>query len=292
MVQLLMDTDLSCDVDDAVALAVADIWNKKREIDFLAITHCLQHEDCIKIVQRINKYYDTEIPVGLAPSCKLDYESYSQRFLKETAQKSDILPIPYFDSIDLIKKTLERANRGSVTMLCIGLLNNLAALANDPHLKSLMYEKVKEIVIVGGNFRDYGEYFEFGNIRWEGEYNIISDIESARVVFEQTQLPLTLVDFNQGVDVILEIDRAELKNTNILREIFYTAKFLKRPMWDVVALFYAAGREEFTLSECGHVVLDRKGKTSFVCGGGNHRLAYVKDKKRLLSKIYSVLRGS
>lgn len=292
MVHLLIDTDLAGDVDDAIAIAVAGILDKGREIKLEAVTHCLQHEDCARIVQIVNDYYGIDVPIGYASSSKLKYEEYSRRFLRKIVSEDGGEARRFYDAAELIKSKLRAAAEQSLTLVFIGQLNNLAELINDPEAKELLYKKAKEIVIMGGNFADYGLYFEFGNQKWTGECNIISDGESARTVFGESELPIAMVDFNQGLNVLFEPEKSGLCEDNILCRIFAAARFRSRPMWDVVTAIYAARNkpEWFTVSGEGQVLLDERCKTVFRAGGGKHRLVTLTEREKMTDYIYRILK--
>ena len=84
------------------------------------------------------------------------------------------LPLTPGDGVDFIIETLRREPAGSVTLVPIGPLTNIAvALERAPDIAG----RIKRIVLMGG------AYFEVGNITPAAEFNIYVDPEAAQAVF-------------------------------------------------------------------------------------------------------------
>jgi len=98
------------------------------------------------------------------------------------------LPDPTMDlqdqhSVDFIIETLRREASGSVTLVPIGPLTNIAtAMDRAPDI----IPRIQEIVLMGG------AYFEVGNITPTAEFNIFVDPEAAKTVFG-AGVPLTVM---------------------------------------------------------------------------------------------------
>ena len=92
-------------------------------------------------------------------------------------------------AVDFIIKTIMSSPK-QITLVPVGPLTNIAvAVIKEPRLKDF----VKEVVIMGGAVTT------FGNITPESEFNIYTDPEAAKIVFE-SGLPITLV----GLDVTMK----------------------------------------------------------------------------------------
>jgi inosine-uridine nucleoside N-ribohydrolase len=108
------------------------------------------------------------------------------------------LPLPKLirakkPALDAIMETLESSNRRSVSIVCTGPLTNIAALVTEfPDAK----KTIEEIVIMGGAYSvtKYG----CGNETPVAEFNVYSDPEAAKIVFE-ADVPLKAV----GLDVTM-----------------------------------------------------------------------------------------
>ena len=94
------------------------------------------------------------------------------------------LPLPKLrptakTALNAMSETLTSAKKHEVTIICTGPLTNLASLLiESPHVKS----RIEEIVIMGGAYgiTKYG----VGNETPVAEFNIYSDPEAAKTVFE------------------------------------------------------------------------------------------------------------
>lgn len=92
-------------------------------------------------------------------------------------------PLAPGHAVDFLIDTLRREPAGSVTLVPIGPLTNIAtAFTRAPDVAA----RVREIVMMGG------AYFEVGNITPAAEFNIFADPEAAQIVFA-SGVPLTVV---------------------------------------------------------------------------------------------------
>lgn len=93
------------------------------------------------------------------------------------------VPLASADAVDFIIETLRREPAGTVTLVPIGPLTNIAtAFQRAPDIIS----RVQEIVLMGG------AYFEVGNVTPAAEFNIYVDPEAAKLVFA-SGAPLTIL---------------------------------------------------------------------------------------------------
>lgn len=111
------------------------------------------------------------------------------------------LPLQDEHAVDFIIETLRKRPSGSVTLVPIGPLTNIAAaFQRAPDI----VPRVRQIVLMGG------AYFEVGNITPAAEFNIYVDPEAAKIVFaagaplivlplDATHEALTSHDWVQGM---------------------------------------------------------------------------------------------
>ena len=93
------------------------------------------------------------------------------------------MPLQTQHAVDFIIQTLRQEPEGSVTLVPIGPLTNVAlALERAPDIAG----RIAEIVLMGG------AYFEVGNITPAAEFNIYVDPEAAGIVF-RSGIPLTVM---------------------------------------------------------------------------------------------------
>ncbi|MBQ8886060.1 MAG: nucleoside hydrolase [Clostridia bacterium] len=287
---LIIDTDLGCDCDDAAALMIANILHKENYTNILCVTHSLNDPEGGRCVELINRTYGNNIEIGVSDCSKIDAEKYLTRFVYKLYEEYE--PGKSFpEAMSLIKEKLALVEDDSVTIACIGQLNNLAKLLKDPEGAMLLRRKVSSIVVMAGRFDDYGESYEWKGGRFKAEFNIATDIESARMVVENTDLPLIFVDFNQGCDVLTG-DVLEGLEKNPVARIYKLFGVVERESWDPIAVLYATlgGGGMFRISEAGTVSIDGDGRTKFQEGIGNHHILSAVKKKDIKQQINAILK--
>jgi purine nucleosidase len=124
------------------------------------------------------------------------------------------LPLPKIKeksihAVDFIIDTIME-NPGEITLVPVGPLTNVAvSVIKEPRLK----DYVKDLVIMGGAVTT------FGNITSEAEFNIYTDPEAAKIVFE-SGLPITLVGLDVTMKTLLtpsHLDEIISANTPVTR---------------------------------------------------------------------------
>lgn len=109
------------------------------------------------------------------------------------------LPLQAQDGVDFIVETLRREEAGSVTLVPIGPLTNIAeAFRRAPDVIT----RVQQIVLMGG------AYFEVGNITPAAEFNIYVDPEAAAEVFA-AGVPLVVLPLDATHEAITSRDWVE-----------------------------------------------------------------------------------
>ena len=97
-----------------------------------------------------------------------------------------VMPLAPGHAVDFLIETLRREPAGTVTLVPIGPLTNIAtAFQRAPDIVA----RVQEIVLMGG------AYFEVGNITPAAEFNIYVDPEAARIVLA-SGAPVTMMPFD------------------------------------------------------------------------------------------------
>ena len=153
-VQLIIDTDLGFDVDDAGAIAVAHALADQGLVDILGIVCNTGRDACIVGVDIINTYYGrANTPLG---SFKGQFGSYTDNgqdshFVNglkgkfpHTVNTRDDVP----SALEVYVDALQRADNKSVTIASIGEPTNLHDLLLN--FEDLVRSKVKRIVYMDG----------------------------------------------------------------------------------------------------------------------------------------------
>jgi len=232
MKKILLDTDIGTDVDDAVALALC---LQSPEIDLAGVTIVAGDVDTRgQIALRMREAaWRSDIPVALGAREPIIGES---RFAWGGWEGKGI--VDRFDETlrpdttpawELLgKRTAE--SPGEFTVVPIGPLTNIAlAIKTFPAFR----ENVKMIALMGGNGR-------FGPEAWNTpvrEYNIGSDAEAARIVFE-SGIPITMVTLDVTLQV--KIQRAMVSK---LRD---TGATLAKTVADQLEIYLDAHRRDWT----------------------------------------------
>jgi purine nucleosidase len=167
--KMIIDTDIGDDIDDVLALTLA---LNSPEIDLVGITTVsrntrLRAKMVLGLLRTMGRL---DIPVAagigkpLMKDDKLDESPW--HYIKDVDNEE----IRYKgDAVDFITEKLLSSD-GDITIVPIGPLTNIAAvLIKKPEIK----KKIKRIVLMGGAYYIH-----------DNEWNIQSDPEAARIVFE------------------------------------------------------------------------------------------------------------
>ncbi len=301
-IQIIMETDMGNDVDDALAMDLLYKSLDKKEIDLLAV--CLNKigPGPARYVDILNTWYGyPDIPIGtLQKGAYCEYDGVN--FAKVVAEMKDSQGTSlfeaakgeYYDAVELYRYILSGAEDNSVVIASVGFSTNLAALLNsgpdrysDLSGKELVARKVKSLVAMAGHFRS----------KTHKEYNILRDIPAAKIVFEHWPAPVVISPFDVGEAILypgssIENDFAWAKPAHPMVEAYkvYLQMPYDRPTWDPTAVLYALGHEDmFTVSEPGTVKVADNGLTFFTpTADGNCRYLSVTPEQAESIKEYFV----
>lgn len=189
-VKLIIDTDMSTDVDDVVALCIAHKLQDIGEAEIIAVVHNTGLAQGVGAISVINHFYGRDdIPIGaykglfdnpdLAAPGSWEHNSSSGPYVRELVSR---LPSPIKNSSQVPNATkvyrsvLASQPDSSVVIASIGFLNNLAMLLDtvsdeDSSLsgRELVARKVKEVAIMGGTYPNSGKGHEWnfgGGCEW------------------------------------------------------------------------------------------------------------------------------
>ena len=309
MENIIIDTDLGYDCDDGGALAIANKLHETKKINLMAVTHCVNKAAGGSAIRKINGYYRHEdISVGIAERYAIDadrlYEDFYQklryrkdfkgfpvkpsfyRLLREAIGVNEKTTEKFESACSVILKKLEESKDYDTTLVCIGQMNNFADLISGNG--EFLRKKIKRAVVMCGNFKQQGEYYDDGETLWYGEFNILLDKESAKTVFAAKDFPVDILDYNVGCDILTGSGLTGQEDNPVYKMYKLHGKGRECPSWDPIALLYASGLydECFETGAYGTVNVSEKGKTVFAEGEGKHRLISVKeDKKEYLRNV-------
>jgi hypothetical protein len=162
-VHLILDTDISTDVDDVGALALANASQDNGKVDLLAVMVDTASKWGAPAVDAINTYYGhSNIPIGtLKPTddstypIAPNYTKYLTQHFRNSVKDGNKAP----DAVKLYRKILAKQPNHSVTIASVGFLINLSNLLDsgpDQYSRldgfDLVAQKVKELDVMGGGY--------------------------------------------------------------------------------------------------------------------------------------------
>lgn len=118
------------------------------------------------------------------------------------------LPLPKLSpagkpALNAILETLASSKRQSITIICTGPLTNIAALLTEfPDAKGM----IEEIVIMGGAY--FVTKYGFGNETPVAEFNVYSDPEAAKIVFE-AGVPVKAVGLDVTMNPLVQLTKKD-----------------------------------------------------------------------------------
>lgn len=187
---IILDTDIGDDIDDAFALSLA---LRSPEINILGITTVFKNvylrSKIAKHMVNLANRADIEVYLGIDKPLKSeiirwDYETEDHNGKIKIRHYTDEMKdarINQMPAVDFILKTIDE-NPNGVTIVAIGPLTNLAkAYLKNPNT----FLKVKEIIMMAGQLK--GTY---------PEWNIKVDVDAAKIILG-LNIPIKMV----GLDV-------------------------------------------------------------------------------------------
>ncbi|KAK2035121.1 inosine/uridine-preferring nucleoside hydrolase [Colletotrichum zoysiae] len=242
---LIIDTDLFSDCDDAGALLLAAT---SPDVNLLGVNINSQSSFSVLAASAILNHYDHgQVPVGARrPLNDIPFFDNWTKRLGEFASKlathwpknmSDAEEA--WDPVELYRKLLAEADDSSVTIASIGFLHNLSGLLNstaDSYSNytgaELVKRKVMELVVMGG---DYPEGYEF-NFWGDSPYTTAH-------VLRNWKSPIVYAGFRLGASVLSGGPlMAEGPKTDPVRAAYILYSYYQ-PRWsfDPIAMLYAIG---------------------------------------------------
>lgn len=278
-VNVIIETDLGNDVDDALALGLAYNYMESGKMNLLAISINKEGRAPGEFCDIMNTFYGhPEIPIGIiregASYCEDDAVNYAKAVVElknEDGTPAFARSISDYDALPdahvLYRKILAAQEDKSVVVVSIGFSTNLIKLLNtegDEYSplsgRELVAKKVKLLVAMAGDFEDPNFH----------EYNVMKDVPSAKTVLETWPSPVVVTPFELGIKTCYPAESIETDfdwaPLNPIVEAYksYLPMPYDRPMWDPTALVYAVdGEDWFTMSGNGHITVTDEGATLF-----------------------------
>ena len=277
--KLIIDTDIGDDYDDIVTLAVA---LASPELDILGVTTVVGDSGLrARLTKRfLNLAGREDVPVAVGATVRTGAPFTHRRWARGGPELDGDEP----PAVDFMLRQIA-ANPGQVTLLAIGPLTNLAeALERDP----ATFRKLDRIVLMGGSVRrGYRDLAWHGGGKPSAEYNILSDVKSAQLVFE-AGVPLSVAPLDATMVVLDEVKRQFIftRSTPITDALALTylqwSGAAGRPtpiLFDTAALAFALDPSMFKVERL-RLMVDDQGHTREVEGPPNAEVCLDCDEDR------------
>ncbi len=254
-VRLIFDTDMGNDVDDALALGMIHGLESKGEVKLLAVTVTKDNPYAAAYVELVNRFYKRgSIPVGVVKGGKTPEDS---PMIRVPVEKHGGKPKDMQEATGLLRRILEKEKDGSVVIAQVGFSTNLARLLESEGGMELVRRKVRLLSVMAGAFPT-----------GKPEYNVKTDVPSARKVFGDWPGPVVFSGFEIGLSILYPAAAVEkMAADHPVAEAYRNYKKMPydRPTWDLTSALYGIRPRAgyFDLSAPGTVQVADDGATSF-----------------------------
>ncbi len=286
--KIIFDTDFGGDADDLGALAMLNHFQNRGECELLAVMCWNTELYSVAAVSAVNGFYgNSDIPVGTRKASR-EYVpwNHSKVIADQFSYTTDVERAP--ESTGLYRKLLAGADKSEVVIVTVGPLANIMNLIDsgpDEHSsltgKALIDEKVKEFVIMGGQF-------PFGPKEWNFDGAMPG---VTKYVIENIDVPIVFSGYEVGVDIKSGEVFNELPENNPLYQGFlhfsehspwlkdqWQGKIYDNATYDQTAVLYAVRGglgEYWEQVKDGECVPDSVGGNSWIESHGSNQ-SYLK----------------
>ena len=194
-VNIIFETDMGNDIDDAMALDMLYKYVEDGKINLLAVMVNKEGNAPAEYIDIMNTFYGHQIPIGVryggdpAEKGGVNFaevisgmqDDTGQPVFRRTLERCDTLP----DALSLYRRILSKVPDKSVKIISVGFLGNLGALLeNEPELVA---KKVVSLTTMGC-------WLSSPN----GEFNILGDLDASRNVFDNWPTEIVTSPFEVG----------------------------------------------------------------------------------------------
>ncbi|MCI5129067.1 MAG: hypothetical protein D3907_11335, partial [Candidatus Electrothrix sp. AUS3] len=156
--RLILDTDISSDVDDVGAVAVLHSLANQGRVQILAMQVSSGDPWSVPCLDALNTWFDEpDIPVGMVKGKAVQHQSKYTRIIAEEFPHDSDTGEKAPDAVTLYRRILAEQPDQSVTLVTIGYLTNLENLLRSKADEispldgiKLVRQKVQRLVCMGG----------------------------------------------------------------------------------------------------------------------------------------------
>ena len=298
-VTIILDTDFGGDADDLGALVMLHNFINRGECDLLAVMCWSTEQYTVAAVDAVNRFYNhPDIPIGIRKGDTY-FESWSYSKPIADSFYHELTNNDAVDATLLYRKLLSESNDGSIMIVAVGPLMNIQNLIksqpdslSDFSGKELIEKKVKEFVIMGGQFPE-------GKNEWNFNGNMPG---VTQFVLDNITIPVTFSGFEVGRQIQTgeEFNYIERntplykgfmhfsKNAPWIKE-YFQGKILNNSSFDQTAVLYAVRKGIDVYWEKvkgGYCLADASGGNKWINGKvTNHSYLKLKMNPENLAKI-------
>ena len=282
-VNIIFDSDMGPDYDDAGAITILHALADKGEAHILATVASTKYDGVAAVLNVFNTYFNRQnIPVGVPKGNALDlrdFQHWTDTLIARYPHKIKTNDEAQ-DAVTLYRKILASQPDKSVTIVTVGFLTNLSNLLNttaDKYSsldgKQLVEKKVKLLVCMGGKFPS------------GYEFNVMKDAPASQNVYTNWPGQVIFSGFEIGVKIkagLPLINNKTIKNSptkDVFRISIPQAKedSTGRCSWDETAVLIAIkGYSPYYTLHPGRMKVEADGKNTWNDNGSGQ--AYIVEK--------------
>jgi inosine-uridine nucleoside N-ribohydrolase len=277
-VSIIFDSDMGPDYDDVGALALLHALADSGQVQILATIASTRYEGVAAVFSVLNTYFKRpEIPIGVPGSHAFDIrdpQRWSDTLLSRyphSIKKNTDVP----NAVEIYRHVLSQQRDGTVTIVTVGFLTNLADLLNsapDRYSKlsgrDLVRKKVKQLVSMAGSFPS------------GSEYNVRIDADASKKVFENWPTPVLFSGVEIGMKIktgLPLIQNQSIRNSPV-KDVFRICIPMKaedaegRSSWDETAVLVAVkGPHPYYSTQPGRIQIAKDGSNTWNTTGSGQQ---------------------
>jgi len=267
-VNLIIDTDMSTDVDDVGAVCIANAMMNRGEANLLAVVHNTGIDHGVGAISTLLTYYQRPNVVIGAYMGDFDYdqpgpyvEDLANNFPNAVKNRSQVP-----DAVTVYRTVLSAQADNSVVVSSIGFTTNLEPLLKSPPdaISSLsgvdlVRKKVRMLAWMGGKYPSSNG----SSPEWNFGHNGIGN--STKYVYDNwpAEVPIAFSGFELGVDVLSGgVMTKALPDNNPCRKAYidFVGPNNNRSSWDLITTMYGVrgnlGNWSTSVAGVNHVLPD------------------------------------
>jgi hypothetical protein len=197
-VKVIFDTDFGGDADDLGALSMLHGFIKTGECDLLAVMLWTNEKYAVPAIDALNRFYGhPNIPIGVRAGGTYVSETTHNKILADNfTHELSYKDVP--STTELYRKILSENDDNSIVLIAVGPLLNIKLLLESGACehslltgKELLHRKVKEMVVMGGQYP-----------KGDWEWNFNGGMPGVTMfVLEHIDLPVVFSGYEIGVRI-------------------------------------------------------------------------------------------